>query len=57
MFWAFPLYASFPLRYASCEYACKKLERDFTLVAGRLKPEELGIKKGKTAGPPSDITR
>lgn len=25
MFWAFPLYASFPLRYASWEYACKRL--------------------------------
>lgn len=26
MFWAFPLYASFPLRYASWEYACKRLQ-------------------------------
>lgn len=49
MFWAFPLYASFPLRYASWEYACKKLERYFTLVAGR---KELGIKKRKLQPPP-----
>lgn len=58
MFWAFPLYASFPLRYASWEYACKKLERYFTLAAGRFGPKELGIKKEKiTAPPPPDITR
>lgn len=52
MFWAFPLYASFPLRYASWEYACKKLERYFTLVAGRFEPKELRIKKENITAPP-----
>lgn len=37
MFWAFPLYASFPLRYASWEYACKEIIGHYvTLVAERL---------------------
>lgn len=48
MFWAFPLYASFPLRYASWEYAWKKGERYFTWVAGRLDAKELRMNVKKT---------
>lgn len=59
MFWAFPLYASFPLRYASWEYAWKKGERYFTWLAGRLDAKELRInkkkKKRKMMGPPRRI--
>lgn len=51
MFWAFPLYASFPLRYASWEYAWKKRERYFTWEVGSERAQNKN-KKRNSLGPP-----